>query len=318
MNLQKFLLFLMFISLIPANSVYGQDPIEIPSWELGWETDMDGTYTLSVNDDDDIVDEIQIFIDNQRMGELNIELEIEWSSSDDIPIELDYPDSVAISGSTNETISISLLNENGYVFDRSPNSTMVISVLANELFLDQSTSSQEIEGDLVVPSVYELIPSAKSRDEILYPGSSVEYDFNIENRGNSDDAVDEPRYNIRSCPHLSIEGIEELDGQVISVSQIHDVVLVISASEAHPDSTCEITISITSSGDNQISSIVFEISVNAVDRGVEDSSDDGVVDDLDLDDSGSDLTESGTLSYLSFIELSFILCFVLIFISKRK
>ena len=50
------------------------------------------------------------------MTDLNIDLTIEWDSND-IPIEIDYPESVTISSSTNETISIMLKNENDYVFE---------------------------------------------------------------------------------------------------------------------------------------------------------------------------------------------------------
>ena len=87
------------------------------------------------------------------MTELNIDLTIEWDSSD-IPIEIDYPESVTVSSSTNETISIKLKNENDYVFERSL-LYMVISITADESIFDQSTGSQEIDGDIAVPSVYD-------------------------------------------------------------------------------------------------------------------------------------------------------------------
>ena len=182
----KFVIFVLCSPLF-FGSVHSQEPIEIPSWEMGWETDMDGTYTLEITDDNDIEDELLIYIDNQRMTEINIDLTIEWDSSD-IPIEIDYPESVTVSSSSNETISIMLKNENGYVFERSPNSSMVISVTADESVFDQPTSSQEIDGDIVVPSVYDLLVSASDTGEKLYPGSDIEHNFIIENKGNSDDA----------------------------------------------------------------------------------------------------------------------------------
>ena len=182
MNYKIGLIFIFFFVSGTLGSVHAQDPIA--SWELGWDTDMDGTYTLFLNEHDDIEDELKIFIDNQRIYDLNIELTIEWDSSEQIPIEISYDESITISGSTNETISISLKNENGYVYERSPNSTMIISITADEVALEQSTSSQNIEGDVAVPPVYELVPSVTSRGETLYPGSFIEYDFNIENNGN--------------------------------------------------------------------------------------------------------------------------------------
>jgi hypothetical protein len=304
--------------LTSIGSTQAQDPIELPSWELGWDENMDGTHTLSVNDDNDIVDTLYIFIDNTRNSDLNIELDIEWDSSEEIPIEIDFPSSITIGSTTNETISISLLNENGYVFERSPNSTMTLSVTANEIAFDQSVSSQEIDGKLAVPSVYELIPSATSRGEKLYSGSWVEYDFKIDNNGNSNDAIDNPQYKIRSCPQLDLEGMDELDGQVIAVGQMYEMKLKIKASEAHPDRTCEITLSITSSGNNIISSITFDIAVSAVEDNSGDSTEITDNSDSELDDTNSDLTESSSLTYVSFFEFSLISCFAMIIFSRNN
>jgi len=174
MRFKTSLIILLFLLPITAVTVAAQDQLQMPSWELGWDEDMDGTHTLEVVNGDDINDELFIFIDNQRMSDLNIELTIEWDSSD-IPIDLDYPESITISGSTNETISIMLKNENGYVYERSPNSSMLISVTADEISFEQSTSNQNIEADIAVPEVYDLVVGATSRGEKLFAGSFIEY-----------------------------------------------------------------------------------------------------------------------------------------------
>ena len=286
--------FIILIFLLPITlaTVNAQDQLQMPSWELGWDEDMDGIHTLELSNGDDIEDELIIFIDNQRMSDLNIELSIEWDS-DDIPIDLDYPESITISGSTNETISIMLKNENGYVYERSPNSTMTISVTADEVSFEQSTSNQNIEADIAVPEVYDLVASATSRGEKLYAGSFIEYDFNIENMGNSDDAVDNPMVSIRSCPNLDIEGFDDLDGQVIAVGQNFQLKFKVTASTVHPDRTCEVTLSIDSSG-NQITTIfIIEIEVTAVDSTTDDSSQSNN-EDSQSDDESTELTESGT------------------------
>ncbi len=293
------LIIILFLLPITALPVGAQDQLQMPSWELGWDEDMDGTHTLKLVNGDEIEDELIIFIDNQRMSDLNIELTVEWDSSD-IPIELDYQESITISGSTNETISITLKNENGYVYERSPNSTMVISVTADEVALEQSTSNQNIEADVEIPEVYDLVVGATSRGENLFAGSFIEYDFNIENMGNSDDAVDNPMVSIRSCPNLDVENFDALDGQVIAVGQNFQTKLKLTASTAHPDRTCEVTLSIDSSGNQLTSSITIEIEVTAVDSTADDS------DQNDNDNSQSDetteLTESSSLPFLSFVE----------------
>ena len=295
--------FIILIFLLPLtiSSVNAQDQLQMPSWELGWDEEMDGIHTLELSNGDDIEDELIIFIDNQRMSDLNIELSIEWDS-DDIPIDLDYPESLTISGSTNETISIMLKNKNGYVYERSPNSTMTISVTADEVSFEQSTSTQNIEADIAVPEVYDLVASATSRGEKLYAGSFIEYDFNIENMGNSDDAVDNPMVSIRSCPNLDIEGFDDLDGQVIAVGQNFQLKFKVTASTVHPDRTCEVTLSIDSSGNQITTSVIIEIEVTAVDSTTDDSSQSNNQ-DSQSDDESAELTESGTLPFLSFLEI---------------
>ena len=312
----KFVIFVLCSPLF-FGSVYSQEPIEIPSWEMGWETDMDGTYTLEITDDNDIEDELLIYIDNQRMTEINIDLTIEWDSND-IPIEIDYPESVTVSSSSNETISIMLKNENGYVFERSPNSSMMISVTADESVFDQPTSSQEIDGDIVVPSVYDLLVSASETGEKLYPGSDIEHNFIIENKGNSDDAIGDSEFSIRSCPHMKIEGMDELEGQVITVNQLFETKLKVTASEAHPGRTCEVTLSITSTGSKLTSSVMFEIEVYTAEDSSSGSSQTGDGDSNDLeDDDGSDLIESSTLPFISLIEFLAVIFIVNLFYSRR-
>ena len=310
--------FIILIFLLPLTltTVNAQDQLQMPSWELGWDEDMDGIHTLELSNGDDIEDELIIFIDNQRMSELNIELSIEWDS-DDIPIDLDYPESLTISGSTNETISIMLKNENGYVYERSPNSTMMISVTADEVSFEQSTSTQNIEADIAVPEVYDLVASATSRGEKLYAGSFIEYDFNIENMGNSDDAVDNPMVSIRSCPNLDIEGFDDLDGQVIAVGQNFQLKFKVTASTVHPDRTCEVTLSIDSSGNQITTSVIIEIEVTAVDSTTEDSSQSNNQ-DSQSDDESTELTESGTLPFLSFVEMIIVFLVVNLVLSRRR
>ena len=40
--------------------ISAQDQVELPSWEIGWETDMDGVYELELSGEDDILDSIEL------------------------------------------------------------------------------------------------------------------------------------------------------------------------------------------------------------------------------------------------------------------
>ena len=84
----------LVVSTIPQATA--QDQVEVPSWEVGWETNMDGVYELELSGDDDIIDSIEFFVANDRMNELNLEITLEWVESS-IPIELEYDESVCSS-----------------------------------------------------------------------------------------------------------------------------------------------------------------------------------------------------------------------------
>ena len=94
----------LLLMMIPMTTA--QDQVEVPSWELGWETNMDGTYELELSGEDDILDSIEFFVENQRMGELNLKITLTWDESDDIPIELDYDESITVAASENLTFEI--------------------------------------------------------------------------------------------------------------------------------------------------------------------------------------------------------------------
>ena len=44
-----------------------QDQVEIPSWEVGWDTNMDGVYELQLSGKEDITDSVEFFVANERM-----------------------------------------------------------------------------------------------------------------------------------------------------------------------------------------------------------------------------------------------------------
>ena len=67
---------------------------------------MDGVYELSLSGQEDIKDTIEFFVTNERMVDLNLEITIEWDESDNIPIELEYDESISIAASENQTFTI--------------------------------------------------------------------------------------------------------------------------------------------------------------------------------------------------------------------
>ncbi len=299
------LLSLPFIGLANA-----QDQVEIPSWEVGWETNMDGVYELELSGQEDIMDSVEFFVANERMVDLNLEISIEWDESD-IPIELEYDESISVAASDNQTFTIEISDVTGYAFERSPTQSMTLLLSAQEVALEQAIATQEIDAELAVPSVFELAIESQSKDEILYAGSSVEYTIMVTNNGNGKDVIKMPESSVKSCPSVTIEGLDAMKDIELVNSSTKEYDIRITASSSQPERMCEITISIKSAGNGQIVSTIFQVEV--VSNSAND--DDRVIpnDDEPSDDSETQLTETNTLNFLGIYEIILIVFFAMSF-----
>ena len=299
------LLSLPFIGLANA-----QDQVEIPSWEVGWETNMDGVYELELSGQEDIMDSVEFFVANERMIDLNLEISIEWDESD-IPIELEYDESISVAASDNQTFTIEISDITGYAFERSPTQSMTLLLSAQEVALEQAIATQEIDAELAVPSVFELAIESQSKDEILYAGSSVEYTIMVTNNGNGKDVIKMPESSVKSCPSVTIEGLDAMKDIELVNSSTKEYDIRITASSSQPERMCEITISIKSAGNGQIVSTIFQVEV--VSNSAND--DDRVIpnDDQPSDDSDTQLTETNTLNFLGLYEIILIVFFAMSF-----
>lgn len=300
--------------MVPQTSA--QDQVEIPSWEVGWETNMDGVYELELSGDDDILDSIDFFVANDRMSELNLAISVEWAESS-VPIELEYDESVTVSASDNQTFSIEISDITGYSFERSPTDSMTLTLTAEEVIFDQQASSQEIDAELSVPAVFDLSLESMSKGETLYAGSSVEYQISVTNNGNGKDVIKMPEASVKSCPSVFVEGLDGIKDIELENSTSKDFAIRIAASESQPERSCEVTISIKSAGNGKIISTVFDIMVNSNsvdddDRGSNDNTDDSEI-DQDIE-----LTESNTLNFLGIYDLIFIFVLAMVFRSKNR
>ena len=87
----KVIISILFASTVVFGTIphaSGQDQVEVPSWEVGWETNMAGVYELQLSGDDDIMDSVEFFVANERMVDLNLEITIEWDVSDESDLSL--------------------------------------------------------------------------------------------------------------------------------------------------------------------------------------------------------------------------------------
>ena len=261
---------------------------------------MDGVYELELSGQEDIMDSVEFFVANERMVDLNLEVSIEWDESD-IPIELEYDESISVAASDNQTFTIEISDVTGYAFKRSPTQSMTLLLSAQEVALEQAIATQEIDAELAVPSVFELAIESQSKDEILYAGSSVEYTIMVTNNGNGKDVIKMPESSVKSCPSVTIEGLDVMKDIELLNSSTKEYDIRITASSSQPERMCEITISIKSAGNGQIVSTIFQVEV--VSNSAND--DDRVIpnNDQPSDDSETQLTETNTLNFLGIYEI---------------
>ena len=261
---------------------------------------MDGVYELELSGQEDIRDSVEFFVANERMVDLNLEVSIEWDESD-IPIELEYDESISVAASDNQTFTIEISDVTGYAFKRSPTQSMTLLLSAQEVALEQAIATQEIDAELAVPSVFELAIESQSKDEILYAGSSVEYTIMVTNNGNGKDVIKMPESSVKSCPSVTIEGLDVMKDIELVNSSTKEYDIRITAASSQPERMCEITISIKSAGNGQIVSTIFQVEV--VSNSAND--DDRVIpnNDQPSDDSETQLTETNTLNFLGIYEI---------------
>ena len=281
------------------------------SWELGWVTDVDGNYEVEMEADWDIAGELVIYIDNQRQGELNINFELEWDS--DIPFIVDGPETGTVAGGENISFTFTLTEDSALdIRSFSPSETYVLTLIAEEVVSDQTVSTQDIDAGVELPDIFNLQPNSLD-DQSMYSDTWIEVEVLVSNWGNSGDAVTSADVEIRSCPNLKAEGLEQFNNLIIeptgldnNVAKGFDVKFIASAS--HPDRTCEVTFSVISEGDERVRSVIFDLHVSAADIVVDDQSSNGGSSD------GDGLSEnSSNLVWIGFYELFLIIIFTLFF-----
>lgn len=277
----------------------GQD-VQGPSWEMGWVTDVDPKYLVELEDDWDLTGELVVYVSNDGPAELN--LDIAYDYDEDGPFEFDGPESVSVSGNTNDTFTISITGGSAEeVRSFSPNSKIEFTVTASEQVGTSSLRSEEIQADISVPRMYRLVPDVLEPGDTLFAGSWVEFTLEVSNLGNTQDAITEGEATVRSCPHLSVTGLEQLESTVVQVtdsagSNKASFTLRMEASSSHQERTCEVSIAVTSEGDDSQRSSTINIDVKSP-----------TVDDetpvFDDEDEGGSVGADSNLMWLSFVEM---------------
>ena len=266
--MRRMLSILAVLLLLPLVPVQAQ--VEAPSWELGWESDVDDGVILDLDGNRWAVSHtLEIWVANNRPFELEVEIELELPS--DAPLEAEIDSPITVAANANVTVEITLTGTTAdEVRAFAPASAMVLTVTATEASQTNSGSTQEIEADLELPRVHRLEPNVPQAPNPFDAGTWIEMTLDLNNMGNIRDAVTEAEAEVRSCPQLSVLGLDAVAGTVVEPTDVagqapEEVVLRLEASTSHPERTCEIRIIITSEGDGASRSTTVDVDVKATD-----------------------------------------------------
>ena len=268
---------------------------------MGWVTDVDPKYTVDLEEDWDLTGELVIFVSNEGPAALNLDLTYDYD--EDGPFSFDGPESIEVAGNTNDTFTVSITGaEADIVRAFSPSSSIELKVVGEEKVGDSTLRNQELEADITVPRMYRLVPEAIQPTEDLFAGSWVEFTLEVSNLGNTQDAITTGEATIRSCPHLSVSGLEQLENTVVQVTNEKGdnkavFTLRLEASSSHQERTCEVMLSVQSEGDNAQRSSTFNMDVSSP------STEETNPPDQSDDDAAPILSDSSSLPWLSMTEM---------------
>ena len=315
-----FCLALLLLGMTLPPSVAAQDQFEAPSWTLGWSTDMDDGFTIEMDDDWDIDGEIVAYIENTRMSQ--VELELTYEVNTWTPYTYEGPESITVAAGENKTFTITLSNDNDIdAREYNPDNTSALTVTADEKVGDTSTGNQEIEGTIRVPKVFNLKPEVTLSEDDLYAGSTVDLSIQLMNLGNDKDAVKDASAEVRSCPHLTVEGLDALVNTLVDPTGAQNgketsAILTLVASESQPRRTCEVTISLVSEGDDTARSTTFDVDVIAYEEETKPTNDGNNDDDSTASEDGLSM-ESNTVPGFAAIEAIMVVAMVSLLRRKK-
>ena len=255
------LLVLMGLPAVQAQDMQG------PSWEMGWVTDVDPKYVVDLEEDWDLTGELVVYVSNDGPATLNLALSYDFDENG--PFSFDGPDNLEVAGNTNDTFSISITGVDAQTVRAfSPSSSLELTVTGEEKVGDSTLRSQAVSADITVPRMFRLIPNLIAPTDTLFSGSWVDFTLEVSNLGNTQDAITMGEATVRSCPHLSVTGLEQLENTVVQVTNANGdnavvFTLRLEASTSHQERTCEVSIAVESEGDQSQRSSTINVDVVA-------------------------------------------------------
>lgn len=234
---------IMALSLFAAAPSSAQ---ELDSWELGINyPGEDSTNPFLLSNDGSV--KVEFFVENSGLTEITVEFEFNVPFSG----KHEAPEGETISAGSNETfdLKISEIDVLSHDAEKKEKFSITATITARQGVPDPLSSSQNREGDLEIPSIFDLSVEISEPFGPMNAGSETILTVTVTNDGNAQDGVGEVDVK-DDCPLLTTDnGLDSLLSGNIEAGKQKDANLKVTASESHPKRHCDITVTVTSKRD---------------------------------------------------------------------
>tara|TARA_B100001996_G_C18591575_1_gene566285 strand:- start:93 stop:1040 length:948 start_codon:yes stop_codon:yes gene_type:complete len=231
---------IMALSLFAAAPSSAQ---ELDSWELGINyPGEDSTNPFLLSNDGSV--KVEFFVENSGLTEITVEFEFNVPFSG----KHEGPEGETISAGSNETfdLKISEIDVLSHDAEKKEKFSITATITARQGVPDPLSSSQNREGDLEIPSIFDLSVEISEPFGPMNAGSETILTVTVTNDGNAQDGVGEVDVK-DDCPLLTTDnGLDSLLSGNIEAGKQKDANLKVTASESHPKRHCDITVTVTS------------------------------------------------------------------------
>ncbi len=231
---------IMALSLFAAAPSSAQ---ELDSWELGINyPGEDSTNPFLLSNDGSV--KVEFFVENSGLTEITVEFEFNVPFSG----KHEAPEGETISAGSNETfdLKISEIDVLSHDAEKKEKFSITATITARQGVPDPLSSSQNREGDLEIPSIFDLSVEISEPFGPMNAGSDTILTVTVTNDGNAQDGVGEVDVK-DDCPLLTTDnGLDSLLSGNIEAGKQKDANLKVTASESHPKRHCDITVTVTS------------------------------------------------------------------------
>ena len=231
---------IMALSLFAAAPSSAQ---ELDSWELGINyPGEDSTNPFLLSNDGSV--KVEFFVENSGLTEITVEFEFNVPFSG----KHEAPEGEPISAGSNETfdLKISEIDVLSHDAEKKEKFSITATITARQGVPDPLSSSQNREGDLEIPSIFDLSVEISEPFGPMNAGSETILTVTVTNDGNAQDGVGEVDVK-DDCPLLTTDnGLDSLLSGNIEAGKQKDANLKVTASESHPKRHCDITVTVTS------------------------------------------------------------------------